>query len=43
MGYLVSHSSGGIENPIINKAIVDILEDKMKAFNNRRLKYYTKE
>lgn len=41
--YLVSHISGGIENPIINKAVVDILEGRIKAFNNRRLKYYTKE
>ena len=37
--YLVSHISGAIENPIINKAVVDILEGKMKAFNNRRIKY----
>ncbi len=41
--YLVSLVSGAIENPTINKAVVDILEGKMKAFNNRRLKYYTKE
>ncbi len=41
--YLVSSISGAIENPEINKAVVDILEGKMKAFNNRRLKYYTKE
>ena len=39
----VSHISGAIENPKINKAVVDILEGKMKTFNNRRLKYYTKE
>jgi len=37
--YLVSHIGGAIENPIINKAVVDILEGKMKAFNNRRIKY----
>jgi ABC-type lipoprotein export system ATPase subunit len=37
--YLVSHISGAIENPEINKAVVDILEGKMKAFNNRRIKY----
>ena len=37
--FLVSQISGAIENPSINKAIVDILEGKMKAFNNRRLKY----
>ncbi|MDD3940701.1 MAG: hypothetical protein PHQ01_03990 [Candidatus Pacebacteria bacterium] len=40
--YLVSNVSGAIENPEINKTVVDILEGKMKAFNNRRLKYYTK-
>ena len=40
--YLVNHISGAIESPQINKAVVDILEGKMKAFNNRRLKYYTK-
>ena len=37
--YAVSSYSGGIENPIINKHIVNILEGKMKAFNNRRIKY----
>lgn len=37
--YLVSHISGAIENPKLNKAVVDILEGKMKAFNNRRIKY----
>ncbi len=41
--FLVSHISGAIENPDINKAIVDILEGKMKAFNNRRLKYQDKQ
>jgi hypothetical protein len=37
--YLVSTVTGAIENPVINNHIVDILEGKMKAFNNRRLKY----
>lgn len=37
--YLASCISGGIENPIINNRIVDILEGKMKAFDNRRVKY----
>jgi len=41
--FLVTHISGAIENPDINKAIVDILEGKMKAFNNRRLKYQDKQ
>ncbi|MBT3209831.1 MAG: hypothetical protein HN704_11670 [Bacteroidetes bacterium] len=40
--FLVSQISGAIENPEINKSVVDILEGKMKAFNNRRLKYYNK-
>ena len=31
--------SGGIENPEINKRVVNILEGTMPAFNNRRLKY----
>jgi len=34
-----SFSSGSIENPIINRTVVDILEGTMPAFNNRRLKY----
>ncbi|MGN6602415.1 MAG: TrlF family AAA-like ATPase [Ginsengibacter sp.] len=37
--YIVSCESGGIENIIINNRIVDILEGKMKAFDNRRVKY----
>ena len=31
--------SGSIENPIINKALLDILEGTRPAFDNRRLKY----
>jgi ABC-type lipoprotein export system ATPase subunit len=31
--------SGAIEDPRINKAVVDILEGTMPAFDNRRLKY----
>ena len=31
--------SGSIENPIINKKVVDILEGTRPAFDNRRLKY----
>jgi hypothetical protein len=41
--FLVSRISGAIENPDINKSVVDILEGKMKAFNTRRLKYHAKE
>ncbi|PZR29086.1 MAG: hypothetical protein DI535_03470 [Citrobacter freundii] len=37
--YAVKAVAGAIENPAINKHIVDILEGKMQAFNNRRLKY----
>ncbi len=31
--------SGSIENPVINKLVVDILEGTLPAFDNRRLKY----
>ena len=31
--------SGSIENPQINRAVVDILEGTLPAFDNRRLKY----
>jgi len=31
--------AGAIENPVINKAVVDILEGTLPAFDNRRLKY----
>jgi hypothetical protein len=34
-----SFESGGIENPAINKVVVDILEGTLPAFDNRRLKY----
>jgi len=37
--YVMSYTSGGIENPVINKAIVDILEGTMPAFKNRDSKY----
>jgi ABC-type lipoprotein export system ATPase subunit len=37
--YLVSSETGSIENPKINHQIVNILEGKMRAFNNRRIKY----
>jgi ABC-type lipoprotein export system ATPase subunit len=41
--HLVSCYSGGIENLIINNHIVNILEGKMKAFDNRRVKYKRQE
>ena len=36
----VKYQSGSIENPIINKAIVDILEGTRPAFDNRDAKYF---
>ncbi|HEY6184095.1 MAG TPA: hypothetical protein VIW67_17740, partial [Terriglobales bacterium] len=38
--YRMRYVTGAIENPIINKAIVDILEGTMPAFDNRESKYY---
>jgi hypothetical protein len=35
----LNFKSGAIENPEINKAVVDILEGTLPAFDNRRLKY----
>jgi ABC-type lipoprotein export system ATPase subunit len=35
----VSYKSGSIENPVINKKIIDVLEGTMPAFNNREDKY----
>jgi ABC-type lipoprotein export system ATPase subunit len=37
--YIMRYVSGAIENPDINKAIVDILEGTMPAFDNRDSKY----
>jgi len=37
--YKVSYESGAIENPVINKLIVDILEGTKPAFSNRTNKY----
>jgi len=37
--YRMEYLSGSIENPTINKAIVDILEGTRPAFNNRDSKY----
>ncbi|MEI6478708.1 MAG: ABC transporter ATP-binding protein, partial [bacterium] len=33
------YETGSIENPIINRHVVDILEGTMPAFDKRRLKY----
>ena len=37
--YLMEYKSGAIENPIMNQAVVDILEGTMPAFDNRDSKY----
>jgi ABC-type lipoprotein export system ATPase subunit len=37
--YTMTYVSGAIENPKINRAIVDILEGTMPAFHNRQDKY----
>lgn len=37
----MQYISGAIENPVINKAIVDILEGTMPAFDNRESKYFS--
>jgi ABC-type lipoprotein export system ATPase subunit len=37
--YKMTYISGSIENPVINKAVVDILEGTMPAFDNRDSKY----
>ena len=41
-GNTVSYESGAIENPTINKIIVDILEGTYPAFHNRDSKYFDK-
>lgn len=41
-GNEVSFASGAIENPMINKVIVDILEGTYPAFHNRDCKYFDK-
>lgn len=35
----VSYETGSIENPAINRRIIDVLEGTMPAFNNRDIKY----
>ena len=41
--YTMRYRSGAIENPVINQAIVDILEGTMPAFNNRQGKYFSSD
>lgn len=38
--YVMRYESGAIENPSINRAIVDVLEGTMPAFDNRDSKYF---
>ena len=38
-GSMITYVSGAIENPEINKHVVDVLEGTMPAFQNRREKY----
>jgi hypothetical protein len=38
-GNRIEYESGAIENPSINKRIIDILEGTKPAFDNRKLKY----
>lgn len=38
-GNNITYTTGAIENPMINKAIVDVLEGTMPAFKNRDEKY----
>lgn len=36
----IAYTAGSIENPHINKLVVNVLEGTKPAFNNRRLKYH---
>jgi len=36
----ITYIAGSIENPAINRHVVDVLEGTMPAFNNRRIKYH---
>lgn len=40
--YVFTYEMGAIENPDVNKRVVDILEGTMPAFTKRRLKYMEK-
>ncbi|MFG6693212.1 TrlF family AAA-like ATPase, partial [Burkholderia pseudomallei] len=39
-GSRISYIGGSIENPSINRRVVDVLEGTKPAFNNRRIKYH---
>lgn len=39
----ITYNTGGIENPVINKQIIDVLEGTRPAFKNRDSKYFVKD
>ena len=39
-GNQITYTCGAIENPIINKKLIDVLEGTRPAFSNRGHKYY---
>ena len=41
-GNRISYTCGAIENPTINKKLIDVLEGTRPAFDNRDHKYYVK-
>jgi len=36
----IAYQAGSIENPVINKHVVNVLEGTKPAFDNRRVKYH---
>lgn len=36
----IGYTAGAVENPLINKLVVNVLEGTKPAFNNRRMKYH---
>jgi DNA repair exonuclease SbcCD ATPase subunit len=40
-GSKITYIAGAIENPAINRHVVNVLEGTMPAFNNRRIKYHS--
>ena len=41
-GNKITYTCGAIENPVINKKLIDVLEGTRPAFDNRDNKYYVK-
>lgn len=39
-GSRISYTAGAIENAVINRGVIDVLEGTKPAFNNRRIKYH---